>query len=278
MNKFEFIGSGVKNILIISGVHGDELTPIYTTYLLSKTPNILDKSKYKKLTILNAINLSGIKLWQREIDSNNSNDLNRMFSNENKCEPYELLKKYFDDYDYDIIIDIHSSPNCDEFVLLNNDEYSNSYVEFCEKNSIHYLLQYNSNDTIKKYCYENNKISFTIEINKMNSIDYDSSEACVSLIRKIIDNVNDFKIKIEEPKYRIKKEIRTHKSGMFIPIHKCGDLIFDGLNLGKIIDLHDFKKYELIYHGENSIIIDSYDVSYVDANIVLYEIQPINNL
>ena len=61
MNRTEILGNGNKNILVLTGVHGNEITPVYAGYLLKETEH-LDKSKrFKKLTILNAINTDGIK-------------------------------------------------------------------------------------------------------------------------------------------------------------------------------------------------------------------------
>ena len=51
--------------------------------------------------------------------------------------------------DNDVIIDVHSSPRCCEFILLNQDETTNSYVEFALKHDIKYLIRYSDTNTIK---------------------------------------------------------------------------------------------------------------------------------
>ena len=137
MNRSEVFGTGNKNILVLTGVHGNEISPVYAGYLLKKFD--FDKSKFKKLTILNAVNTDGIKNNIREIPDNKTSDLNRMFKVDldNNISVDELTKLFNDN---DVIIDVHSSPSCCEFILLNQDETTNSYVEFALKMILNILF------------------------------------------------------------------------------------------------------------------------------------------
>ena len=74
-----------KKVLIIAGVHGDELTPIYTLSYMLKN-KLFNIDKVKSITVMNGINSSGIKSTTREISSNNTTDLNRMLSTESKVD------------------------------------------------------------------------------------------------------------------------------------------------------------------------------------------------
>lgn len=213
MNRFELIGTGTKNVLVLTGVHGNEVTPVYVGYNLvnmwkGSWGYKNDLSKFKKLTILNALNTDGIRKNSRDIPCDSTNDLNRMFKVE-KDEDITIddLQKIFDDND--VIIDVHSSPKCTEFVLINQDENANSYVEFCQKHEINYAIRYSDANTIKKYGLDKNKISFTIEINQMNYIDFDSAGKGTTLVNKIINNFESFEIKKEEPKYPEYMELYT---------------------------------------------------------------------
>jgi predicted deacylase len=80
MNKIKIKGKNKKGkkILIISGVHGNELTPIYCSYLLSKQN--FDKKKFKRITIVSAINDNGVAKNTRDIPNMSTSDLNRMFN------------------------------------------------------------------------------------------------------------------------------------------------------------------------------------------------------
>jgi succinylglutamate desuccinylase len=282
MNKIEFKGKGEKNILILTGVHGNELTPVYVGYLLNEYILKNDKNyddNYHNLTLINAINIDGIRKNIRDVPLNNTDDLNRMFKTEVKEKYVDEIKELIDKND--VIIDIHSSPACTEFILLNNNEYSNSYVEFAEKFQIPYLLRFNNNDTIKKYCLEKGKISFTIEINKMNSIDFDSSSKCFNIIQDIFHNVNNFIYKIEEPRYEPYFEFFYHKEGLFIPNYckKLGKFIENGDEIGECINLKNFNK-DIIYYKNNinARIISGDDTSYINPNSPIYYLQPINKI
>lgn len=88
MNKKVIIGDNVdgKNILVIGGVHGDELTPLYSVYLYQQfLENKNVKKDFNKLTIINGINESGIENCTREMENNSTQDLNRklLHNNEN---------------------------------------------------------------------------------------------------------------------------------------------------------------------------------------------------
>lgn len=275
MNTIEILGKNRKgkNILIISGVHGNELTPIYCTYLLSK----IDYSKYnfKNITIISAINNNGIVANTREIPNTNTSDLNRMFNVENEINEKEELEGYI--YDNDIIIDVHSSPKCDNFVLLNQDQNTNSYVEFCVKNGISYLIRYSTANTIKKYCLDLNKISFTLELNMMNYIDIDSANKGKDIVLKIISNCENLSINEEEPKYKPYTELQTYKTGLFIPVIKCGDIIKTNDHIGFILNIKtlELSPVKCTLEGMFKIICFG-ETNYVDGNNSICLLQPLN--
>ncbi len=261
------------NILIISGVHGNELSPIYSTYLLN---NYIQQHKigdYNSLTIITGVSNNAIIENSRDLVNSHTNDLNRMFSNFNINEK-ELLKEYIDAND--IIIDIHSSPNCTEFVLINQDENANSYVEFCKEIGVTYLLRYSNANTIKKFCLEKGKICFTLELNLLNYIDLVSSEKGVDIIINIINNINKFDYRNEYPVYNTYGELNTYYSGIFIPKIKCGTILDKGDYIGDIIDLDSLKLYPVLYTSNvSAMLICLGSSSYVDASHSIGYVQPI---
>jgi predicted deacylase len=276
MNKIEILGKNTtsKKILIISGVHGDELTPIYCTYLLS----LIDYTKFDfhTITILSAINYDGIVKNTRDIPNTKTSDLNRMFTTEVKISEETELTKYINDND--IIIDIHSSPNCDEFVLINQDLNANSYIEFCDTHNIHYLNRYSSANTIKKYCMDLNKISFTLELVSIDYINYISAEKGKDIVLKIISECNNIIIKQSEPIYDTYIELQTYKSGLFIPQCKCGDIVSYRDTIGTILQLNSFEVIDiqcnLNFHSHYRIICFG-KTNYVDGNNSVCFLQPI---
>lgn len=210
------------------------------------------KYNFNKISIINSINKNGIIKNTREVPNENSNDLNRVFQSDKKEYIKKLLKKEINDHD--IIIDIHSSPKCDNFMLLNQDEKTNSYVKYCKENDINYLIRYSSSKTIKKYSSDMGKVSFTLELNQLDYIDYHSANEGVNIILSIVKN-NDIIIKKEEPKYKPYVDFKTHKSGLFIPNKDCGDIVKCGDKLGYIMDLDTI--YRIVCFGVSN---------YVDSN------------
>jgi predicted deacylase len=273
MYKKEIIGknNNGKNILILAGVHGDELTSIYCNYLLSK--HDYSNFDFKKITIINSINKTGIIKNERIIPNTSTSDLNRMFSRED-FDIKNILEIEINNHD--IIIDIHTSPKCDNFVLLNQDETTNSYVNYCKKNNINYLIRYSSANTIKKYCIDLGKISFTLELNMMNYIDFKSAEEGKNIILNIIKN-NNIIIKEEEPNYDTYIELQTYKSGLFISEKKCGDIIKENDIIGSILDIdkHELFEIKCKYKGKYRIICFG-ATNYVDANNSICFLQPLD--
>jgi len=266
MNRLEIKGKEKKgkNILILTGVHGDELTPIYCGLLLRNYGFSDMKKNFKKITILNAINIEGIKKNIREIPNINTDDLNRMFSNDYDGDLSEIIAEEINKHD--IIIDIHSSPRCTEMILINQNEYANSYVDFIKSIDASYLLRYSSNNTIKRYCQDLGKISFTIELNGMGKIDYESSHKGFNVVLEIIKNNININLVKEEPKYDSYFEFTTYKEGLFIPIVKLGDFIKNGDCLGHVLDLKTFDMNMIIYNKKDARLMLFDDIQYVSGS------------
>ena len=82
------------NILILSGVHGNELTPLVCCELLCKQREDLSKVNFKKVTIISNINRYGIKNNVREIVSQQTTDINRMFNTYDDSNDLENIDGY----------------------------------------------------------------------------------------------------------------------------------------------------------------------------------------
>jgi hypothetical protein len=270
-----FIGSGELDILILTGVHGDEKTPLYLGWKLSSVVDTL-KHNYNKLTIINAINNDGIIQNTRELPNTNTNDLNRKFNNDS-TDVFEEIKSQIESHD--VIIDIHSSPACSEFILINQDEYANSYVEYALVNDIKYLLRYSANDTIKRYCQEIGKIAFTVEINGLDFVDIHSALRGLSLIDKLIGNIDSLIINETTPKYRPLIDWTYHER--LIDIDLCdnlGERIKSEQLLGRALKLSSLERIEVIYNGIEGDVICMKDYGIIDPNHSYLMIQPVNKI
>ena len=276
MNIKTYKGTGDKNILILSGVHGDELTPIVSTNNLIKNIETFYKDKkefharFGSLKIFSAINATGIAQNTREIPNDFTPDLNRKFNTRESFEDelFELIN------DADMVIDVHSSPNCTNFVLLNQDENTNSFVDFCNDNYIEYAIQYSAADTIKNYCLKNDKIGITVELNGKNYIDTKASEIGVSIILKFI--IHDLEIKKSVPKHNVMEEFKTYHEGLFIFNKECGNIINDGDYMGYVLNLNDFSEIKIYFTKKGSYRMICRDRSdYVSPNKIICMLQPL---
>lgn len=266
------------DILIISGIHGDEYTPIMTTSMLleesniDKLSNIMSSNKdIKSITIVSGANMNAIESCTRFTNPTSTNDLNRKFDYNSNIYSEKDLKNDIDKAN--VIIDIHSSPKCTDFLLLNIDENLNSYIDFCKKINIPYLNRYSDANTIKKYGLDSDKISFTLELNSLNYIDMKSANNGLDIIYKIISNISMFKKIKEAPIYSEYEEIKTYHKGLFIPSVDVGTILEKGALIGKILDIESNEMIDVFYEkeylstlicfGGNSFVSPSNSICYI---------------
>lgn len=174
-------GTGTDNLLLLSGVHGNEYTPIVALYELFFDEKFITKAKkqYKSITFIHAVNEYGMKNNVRGYEANA--DLNRIFRPDIIKD--ELLR-HIEAADY--IFDIHSSPNCIDFVLINDGDLTYSMVEYCKSIDIPYAVWDGSNDTIKSHALRQGKIAFTIECNGIGTVDVKSGLNTYKILKKMV--------------------------------------------------------------------------------------------
>jgi predicted deacylase len=230
---------------------------------------------FKKITILSSINNHGIVHNTRTIPKTSTNDLNRALNSVKEIDYEREVLEHIKNND--IIIDVHSSPKCTNFVLLNQNETTNSYVDFCTTTNIKYLIRYSASNTIKKYCLDLNKISFTLELNQLDYVDNKSAVDGKEIILDIINRSTSFVVKNEEPVHPTYVEAQTYLCGIFIPTRAAGELIIAGNVIGHVIDVDTFKSTEILSKYDGHIIAYS-DTSYVNGNRSICLIQPLNEI
>jgi len=275
MNKIELIGQGEKNILILSGVHGNELTPILSSMLLCDSLKSEEFIKtYKKLIILNFINLNGIRENIRDIPHSINHDFNRKFPLDKPDYIFEIVDDFI--RNSDIVIDIHSSPSCLECILINQDKFANSYINFSIENNINYIVRYNYNNTIKKHASDLNKKSFTVELNGMNILDERSAVLGENLILNIIKNVDKLNLIEEFPKFKTFEEIFYFEEGLFIQKIELGDIVKKGDVLGEVINPSNYKLTKIYYQNDYpGKLIYTSNRSYITPNNSFLYFQPV---
>ncbi len=173
-------GSGKKKVLLLSGVHGEELTPLAA---LNQLHDRLPKTCYKSITFIFGVNIPGITQRERNFDPPRSANVNRMLTLDSYS-PTEMLKKEIDKHD--IVIDVHSSPSINEFVLFDKDEYAKGLVAWCNKAKVKYACRYSVGNTIKKYCLALGKTAITLELNALDVIDFDSAKKGALMVQRLL--------------------------------------------------------------------------------------------
>lgn len=196
MFKQEFIlNNEGKDILILAGIHGNELTPIYTLIKFIKYGFVTSiKNKYiRKITVINCVNQPAIVSKTRGI---REIDLNRLFDSEAIAKQLEIRDKITKEIDnHYAVIDLHSygSKNINqEIVLINNNDQAQRYVEFCKLTGLHFALQNEYQHSLKQYALNNNKIAFTIELSGTNKINIKSAYQGIHIIATILENIQTF--------------------------------------------------------------------------------------
>ena len=280
MNISTIQGTGDKKILIITGVHGNELTSVYAGILVQhEISSNLEKYQnlFGGLKIIGAANIRSIREVSAEITRSDGKNMNRLFSTDpSEGEVVTEIEKSI--MESDIVIDIHSSANCTEFISIDRNENANSYVEFCLKNRIKYLQRYCYNETVKNFAIKLDKIAFTLELNKLDVIDTVSAVAGSSIVLDIIRNIAGFESKKEEPKYNDYYGVSHYSEGLLLPLMNVGaDVVADNI----IARLVGAKKNDIDYVIKAPVdgtIICGFDKGYIRSGEDICWIQPIDQI
>lgn len=285
VKKFEYNKDSQNKVLIISGAHGDELTPLRTVWLLN---DYFGKEKDVRFTNINHIttimgaNHTGLKNNERKlVPDNHKGDMNRMFDEEYDYDAHEELKKLIDDHN--IIIDVHSSPRVNEFVLVDIDGYTEFILKWLKKANVNYGCRFPvSNGTIKKYALKNNKVGLTIELNALDKIDYSSASKGEMMIFNLLDNIKfemkeDFKIpyNIGYVDEAIEMEdIKAGCEGILMEKFQGGEMVKRGTLLAEVVD-YEMKPIREIFAKYDAFIVSLPSYHYVTPSSVTYTLMRI---
>ena len=111
-----------NKVLIISGIHGDEINAVEIVNCFKKNYPHMDivtemdcVSNKIDIDFLEMVNTEGIKSGKSgyEIDLNRSYDF---------VDPLENVKTFIESGEYDLILDVHNSPSCKDLLLFSNSQ------------------------------------------------------------------------------------------------------------------------------------------------------------
>lgn len=216
-----YVINGNKNspntLLILSGIHGNEYSPCILSNKICNNIELISELKqhYNEIIFLSNINKEGLVNNTREFINI---DLNRIYQYD--FSTIDSIKKAIEKSTH--IIDLHSSPHCDNFILINNTNTANSYVEYAIENDINYLIYDQYNDyTIKHQTQLQNKISITFEMNGINFISIDNILNAEIQLNKILKTFHTINVVKSYPKYKSQTIITAIEDGLhYINEHK----------------------------------------------------------
>lgn len=274
-----------SKVLFIGGVHGDELTSIYSLMRLNEelqNPDVLNTlTSIKQITILNMVNMPGLENKCRDFyGPTQSNDLNRQFITDDNYDMENVVKTLKREISkHNIIIDVHSSPNIFNCALIDIDETCGPMAKYFESLDIPYAARYCKNSTIKKYCmkdfhcsFDYEKIGMTIELNGLGQIDFTSASSAYNMLLKILQNPPQ---KLNKIRYHISEMIyiKCADSGFVIMEPRPTSFVTKGEIIAKTIN------YDLKLKHEYLAPCDGYIIEYTNGQYMLesesiFSIQP----
>lgn len=263
MNKKVFNGKGKGSLLLLSGLHGNEYTGMAVLHEFLRSNDFEQTiKKFETITVVQYFNDYGIKNNCREFEANN--DYNRIFGQDTS--KIELLKELVDSHDY--IVDIHTSPNCSTFVLLNNNNTANSYVQYCKDYNIPYALaESNSTNTVKQYALDKGKIAFTLECNKLGIVDIDSMYNTLAVLEIILYAIKKLTVIESETKFKPIEVVKSPRSGIVYQT---------SYKTCKIVDIETDEEFLFEFNPNLHHIVTFHSTGYINAGEDLSFLQPRN--
>ena len=269
------------NVLVLGGVHGNELTPIAALKYLESKIGEINNDLIGQVIIANNINKNGIKKNSRFVENENTSDLNRSFKHNQSISDYvDTLRKHIKESH--VVIDVHSSPKISEFVLIDIDEYCECVTDWCH--DVPKVYRYSSGDTIKRYALTNGSfgkgaLATTLELNKLDVFDDASAIRGADIMIKLINNVKHFYTSdLVSEDFIIPNELyeqKTHLSG-FVDIKKdIHDVVTKGDVIAEILN-DDLTTFAFLRANASGTIISSPTIGYVNRGDIVFLIQPKN--
>lgn len=273
------------DIILVSGLHGNEIAPCF---LLNQIMSDLRANSYvlpdniSSITILNGVSISGIYANKREVDDPVGKDLNRAFGE--KEHTLAAYKKYvvdmIDRRRNPYVIDIHSSPNCDNIFLFNLNQIENDLAfKMCVTQNFPYVVWPSETESLKTYAK-----GVTYEINGMGRRPEDIVfKDAITTLYSYIDHLQRVQ-KYANASYTfnrhkvIVQDVHSLFSGL-VKWDWCGFPVIKD-TVVKIADIVDFEGNVLdeVYSPVCGRIVDKIERDFVKAGEVLFSVQPFINL
>ena len=269
---------GIDNgldILVISGVHGNETHAVASVYALYQTMDLSKiADRVNRITYIFNLNECGLEHDTRDnnYEKEETKNCNRLFSNEYMTS--KEIKEYIENLpiNYDLILDVHNSPSCVPCVLVDYDENTWKLLSNLHGTELIPLVRCTQIGTIKRYFNRLGWTAYTVELPNMgvNGDIVESSRLLSQFIETVSDNMfNNKTVNININQDIITQNLYTRTSN--------GVIRYVRKNI-----LGEYKKDEVIcdVYNMNEDSIETIKAPYdgilydVDDNIYSYEGKP----
>lgn len=188
---------GVDNgldILVISGVHGNETHAVASVYALYRTMELSKiADRVNRITYIFNLNEYGLEHDTRDnnYEKEETRNCNRLFSNEYMTS--KEIKEYIENLpiNYDLILDVHNSPSCVPCVLVDYDEHTWKLLSNLKGTDLIPLVRCTQIGTVKRYFNRLGWTAYTVELPNMgvNGDIVESSRLLSQFIETVSDNI-----------------------------------------------------------------------------------------
>lgn len=209
-------------LLVIGGMHGNESNAVdIVSRLYNKLTVKYNKvwwynTRFSEVTIVNAVNYSGLKYNQREFfqeELEETNDLNRIYNTETFPTKEDIMAELEQEIlKHDVIVDVHNTSNIQTCISISVNENTAAYVDWALRNDVRFILT-DDKPTLKRHAdIDFEKVAFTYEFTDMGnySKDYQFREwetiALEKFLAKIGDPIN-FEKNFSKTRYKEDKNI-----------------------------------------------------------------------
>jgi predicted deacylase len=206
------------NVLVVSGVHGDELTPNECINqlrweLINKPvlpPGLAKRSSISDARFTLVQMASGTEAHaahSREVPKApaRGRDINRLMDGGGPEGAAELAKNLMALVrEADVVIDVHSSANCAELALVDvGTPRVEAYNDWCGASFVPVAFRApRFVGSVKTRAIELGKIGITVELNGMNEVDLGSAKRGAEMIIRLVSAVDAFR-KWKKPTHRM---------------------------------------------------------------------------
>lgn len=171
-------------LLVIGGMHGNEsnavdiVSRLYNNLIVKYNNKVWwYNTRFSEITIINAVNYSGLKYNQREFfqeELEETNDLNRIYNTETFPTKEEIMAELEQEIlEHDVIVDVHNTSNIQTCISISVNENAAAYVDWALRNDVRFVLT-DDKPTLKRHAdIDFEKIAFTYEFTDMGNYSKD---------------------------------------------------------------------------------------------------------